>query len=252
MSRPSLLALPLFLLASYAAVARPSADAPAEPEVVATFSVVGYDPDTKEWGVAVASKFLAVGSVVPWAEAGAGAVATQSFANVSYGPKGLELMRKGKTAEEAVKALTDDDEGRDTRQVGMIDAKGEAATYTGKKCLAWAGGKTGKHFACQGNILAGPEVVDAMAKTFEESKGPLAWRLLASLEAGDKAGGDKRGKQSAAIYVARAKGGYAGLNDRYIDFRVDDHKEPIPELMRVLALRIAKPKEKEKKDKDKE
>jgi len=220
---------------------------PEPPEVVATFSVVGYDPDTKEWGVAVASKFLAVGSVVPWAEAGVGAVATQSFANTTFGPKGLELMRGGKSAEETIKALTDDDEGRDSRQVGMIDAKGNAATYTGKKCQAWAGGKTGKHYACQGNILAGPEVVDAMAKAFEETKGPLAWRLMASLEAGDKAGGDKRGKQSAAIYIAKAKAGYAGFNDRYVDFRVDDHKEPIPELARVLALRVRKPKE-EKKD----
>ena len=220
---------------------------PEPPEVVATFSVVGYDPDTKEWGVAVASKFLAVGSVVPWAEAGVGAVATQSFANTTFGPKGLELMRGGKSAEETIKALTDDDEGRDSRQVGMIDAKGNAATYTGKKCQAWAGGKTGKHYACQGNILAGPEVVDAMAKAFEETKGLLAWRLMASLEAGDKAGGDKRGKQSAAIYIAKAKAGYAGFNDRYVDFRVDDHKEPIPELARVLALRVRKPKE-EKKD----
>ena len=247
MLRFTLAALLLSLLASLAAIARPSADPAPEPEVVATFSVVGYDPDAKEWGVAVASKFLAVGSVVPWAEAGVGAVATQSYANVTFGPKGLELMRKGKTAEEALKALTDDDEGRDQRQVGLIDAKGEASTFTGKKCQAWAGGKTGKHFACQGNILAGPEVVDAMAKAFEETKGPLAWRLVLALEAGDKAGGDKRGKQSAAVYVVKAKGGYAGLNDRYIDFRVDDHKEPIPELARVLALRLAKPKQ-EKKD----
>jgi uncharacterized Ntn-hydrolase superfamily protein len=243
MFRLTLAALVLSLLASLAAVARPSPAPAPEPEVVATFSVVGYDPDAKEWGVAVASKFLAVGSVVPWAEAGIGAVATQSYANVTFGPKGLELMRKGKTAEEALKALVDDDEGRDQRQVGMIDAKGEASTFTGKKCLAWAGGKTGKHYACQGNILAGPEVVDAMAKAFEESKGPLAWRLMLALEAGDRAGGDKRGKQSAAVYVAKAKGGYAGLNDRYIDFRVDDHKEPIPELARVLALRVPKPKE---------
>lgn len=242
MLRFTLLALLLSALASLAAVARPSGDPPPEPEVVATFSVVGYDPDTKEWGVAVASKFLAVGSVVPWAEAGAGAVATQSFANVTFGPKGLELMRKGKSAADVIKSLTDDDEGRDIRQVGMVDAKGEAATYTGKKCLAWAGGKTGKHYACQGNILSGPEVVDAMAKAFEEAKGPLAWRLMACLEAGDAAGGDKRGRQSAAVYVAKAKGGYAGLNDRYIDFRVDDHKEPIPELARVLALRVRKPK----------
>src|SRR5688572_6283439 len=188
MFRLTLAALLLSFLVSLAAVARPSDNPTPEPEVVATFSVVGYDPDAKEWGVAVASKFLAVGAVVPWAEAGVGAVATQSFANVTYGPKGLELMRKGKSAEETIKALTDDDEGRDSRQVGMIDAKGEAATFTGKKCQAWAGGKTGKHYACQGNILAGPEVVDAMAKAFEEAKGPLAWRLMTALEAGDKAG----------------------------------------------------------------
>jgi uncharacterized Ntn-hydrolase superfamily protein len=238
-----LAAVPLLALA--AALPAAPEPQPAPPEVVATFSVVGYDPDTKEWGVAVASKFLAVGSVVPWAEAGAGAVATQSFANTTFGPKGLELMRKGKTAEETIKALTDDDEGRDVRQVGMIDAKGGAATYTGKKCQPWAGGKTGKHYACQGNILTGPEVVDAMTKAFEEAKGPLAWRLMASLEAGDKAGGDKRGRQSAAIYVVKAKAGYAGFNDRSIDFRVDDHKEPIPELARILALRLRKPKEKE-------
>jgi uncharacterized Ntn-hydrolase superfamily protein len=245
MSRFALAALPfLALVASLPAAPEPQ---PADPEVVATFSVVGHDPDAKEWGVAVASKFLAVGSVVPWVEAGTGAVATQSFANVKYGPKGLELMRGGKTAEETIKALTEDDEGRDSRQVGIVDAKGNAATYTGKKCQPWAGGKTGKHYACQGNILTGPEVVDAMAKAFEEAKGPLAWRLMASLEAGEKAGGDKRGRQSAAIYVARPKGGYAGGNDRYIDFRVDDHKEPIPELARVLALKLRKPKE-EKKD----
>jgi uncharacterized Ntn-hydrolase superfamily protein len=241
MLRFMLLAL-LLSVTTLVAVARPPADPPAAPEVVATFSVVGHDPEAKEWGVAVASKFLAVGAVVPWAEAGAGAVATQSFANVSFGPKGLELMRKGQSAEDALKTLTDDDAGRDTRQVGMIDAKGNASTFTGKKCLAWAGGKTGKHYACQGNILAGPEVVDAMAKAFEEAKGPLAWRLMASLEVGDAAGGDKRGRQSAAIYVAKAKAGYGGLNDRYIDFRVDDHKEPIPELARVLALKLARPK----------
>jgi uncharacterized Ntn-hydrolase superfamily protein len=221
---------------------------PAEPpnpeQPVATFSIVGYDPDAKEWGVAVASKFLAVGSVVPWVEADAGAIATQSFANVTYGPKGLELLRKGKSAEDTIKELTEGDDGREQRQVGIVDKDGNAATYTGKKCQPWAGGKTGKHFACQGNILAGPEVVDEMAKAFEEAKGPLAWRLMAALEAGDKAGGDKRGRQSAAIYVARKKGGYAGGNDRYIDFRVDDHKEPIPELARILELKVRKPAEK--------
>jgi uncharacterized Ntn-hydrolase superfamily protein len=231
------------LLFALLPAARP-ADPPGPEQPVATFSVVGYDPDAKEWGVAVASKFLAVGSVVPWVEADAGAIATQSFANVAYGPKGLELLRKGKSAEEALKELTEGDEGRDRRQVGIVDKDGNAATFTGKGCMPWAGGKTGKHYACQGNILTGPEVVDAMAKAFEEAKGPLAWRLMASLEAGDKAGGDKRGRQSAAIYVAKRKGGYAGGNDRYIDFRVDDHKEPIPELARVLELRLRKPKEK--------
>mgnify|MGYP000443691177 CR=1 FL=1 len=229
MLRFTLASVLLSLIASLAAVARPG-DPPQEPEVVATFSVVGYDPDTMEWGVAVASKFLAVGSVVPWAEAGVGAVATQSFANVTFGPKGLELMRKGKSAEDALKALTDDDEGRDVRQVGMIDAKGEAATYTGKKCNAWAGGKTGKHYACQGNILSGPEVVDAMAKVFEDSKGLLAWRLMASLEAGDKAGGDKRGKQSAAMMV------YEGRDYPSLSLRVDDHEEPLAELRRLYRI----------------
>jgi uncharacterized Ntn-hydrolase superfamily protein len=237
-----LLAIVATAIASSPAPA-PPAD-PDPPEVCATFSIVGYDPDRKEWGVAVASKFLAVGSVVPWAQAEVGAVATQSYANVPFGPKGLDLMGKGKSAEEAVKELTDADDGRDQRQVGMVDAKGNAATYTGKKCNPWAGGKTGKHYAVQGNILTGPEVVDAMAKAFEEARGPLAWRLMDALAAGDKAGGDKRGKQSAAVYVVRPKAGYGGGNDRYIDFRVDDHQEPIPELARILALRVRKPGEK--------
>ena len=232
------------LIALAAALPAGSAEPAAPPDVVATFSIVGYDPDAKEWGVAVASKFLAVGSVVPWVRAESGAVATQSFANTSFGPKGLDLMEKGKTGEEAIKELTDADDGRDRRQVGVVDAKGNAATFTGPKCMPWAGGKTGKHFAAQGNLLTGPEVVDAMAKSFEESKGPLAWRLLGALEAGDKAGGDKRGRQSAAVYVARKNGGYARFNDRYVDMRVDDHKEPIPELARILALQVRRPAEK--------
>jgi uncharacterized Ntn-hydrolase superfamily protein len=231
---------PLLLAVAAALPASP----PDRPEVVATFSIVGHDPDAKEWGVAVASRVLAVGSIVPWVRADAGAVATQSFANVTFGPKGLELMEKGKSAEEAVKELTDADDGRDTRQVGLVDAKGNPATYTGAKCIPWAGGKTGKHYAAQGNLLTGPEVVDAMAKAFEEAKGPLAWRLMDALAAGDKAGGDKRGKQSAAISVARKRGGYGGMNDRFIDLRVDDHKEPAAELARVLALRVRRPAEK--------
>jgi uncharacterized Ntn-hydrolase superfamily protein len=210
---------------------------------VNTFSIVAYDPQQQEWGVGVASKFHAVGSVVPWAKAGVGAIATQSFANTSYGPKGLELLAAGRNAEETMKLLTDADDRKANRQVGIIDAKGNAATFTGTKCMAWAGGKTGKHYACQGNILAGEAVVDDMAKAFEAAKGPLAWRIMAALEAAEKAGGDKRGKQSAAVLVVREGGGYGGFNDRMIDYRVDDHEKPIQELSRILALQIRRPKE---------
>jgi uncharacterized Ntn-hydrolase superfamily protein len=215
-------------------------------DVAATFSIVAYDPDKKEWGVAVASKYLAVGSPVPWAKAGVGAVATQSAVNVTYGPRGLELMEKGKTPEEAIKELTEADNGKDFRQLGFIDSKGNVANFTGPKCNAWAGAKSGKHYTCQGNLLAGEKVVEDMAKAFEESKGPLAWRMMAAMEAGEKAGGDKRGKQSAAILVVRAGAGPNGTGDRYIDFRVDDHKEPIPELARILSLRMRRPATQEK------
>jgi uncharacterized Ntn-hydrolase superfamily protein len=214
----------------------------AEGAPFSTFSIVAHDPVRKEWGIGVASKFLAVGAVVPWAKADAGAVATQSFANTTYGPRGLELLAKGKSADEVIKLLTDDDKQKDVRQVGIVDAQGNPATFTGSKCQPWAGGKTGKHYACQGNILAGEKVVDAMAKAFEEAKGPLAWRIMAAMEAGDQAGGDRRGKQSAAILVVRDRGGYGGFNDRAIDFRVDDHADPIPELARILALRGGRPK----------
>lgn len=215
--------------------ARPTAPPTSEP-LVCTFSIVAYDPERKEWGVAVASKYLAVGAVVPWAKADVGAVATQSLVNVSYGPKGLELLAEGKTAEEVLTLLTDADKGKESRQVGVVDAKGNAASFTGQKCFAWAGGKTGKHYACQGNILTGEDVVGAMAKAFEGAKENerLAWKLMDALEAGEKAGGDKRGKQSAAILVVRAKGGPAGLNDRAIDLRVDDHDTPVQELARIL------------------
>ena len=208
---------------------------------VNTFSIVAYDPEKKEWGVAVASKYLAVGSVVPWAKAGVGAVATQASVNATYGPRGLELLAEGKSPEEVVKTLTDADKGKDARQLGVIDAKGEVASFTGPKCIPWAGHKTGKHYACQGNILAGEDVVNGMAKAFEEANGPLAWRLMAALEAAEKAGGDKRGKQSAAILVVRDKTGPNGFNDRYIDLRVDDHENPIPELARILGKRIKRP-----------
>jgi uncharacterized Ntn-hydrolase superfamily protein len=221
----------------------PSLSAPpgADRGAVNTFSVVAYDPDQKEWGVAVASKYLAVGAVVPWAKAGAGAVATQSYPNTTYGPEGLKLMGEGKSAEEAIKAVTDADKQKDLRQVGMVDAKGNPANFSGDRCNKWFGGKTGKHYTCQGNLLAGEEVIDAMCKAFEEDKGPLAWRLMAALEAGEKAGGDKRGKQAAAILVVRDKGGVDGVSDRLVDLRVDDHDNPVQELTRILAKQIRRP-----------
>jgi uncharacterized Ntn-hydrolase superfamily protein len=179
-----------------------------------------------------------VGAGVPWAKAGAGAIATQSSTNVTYGPRGLDLLAKGKTAEEVVKLLTRDDEEREDRQVAVVDAKGRAATFTGKGCDPWHGEKRGKDHVCLGNLLKGKEVVEKMSAAFEKAKGRLAWRIMAALEAGEKAGGDKRGKQSAAIVVVRAKGGYRGLDDRAIDLRVDDHKQPVQELARILALAL--------------
>jgi uncharacterized Ntn-hydrolase superfamily protein len=207
-----------------------------------TFSICAYDPERKEWGIAVASKYLAVGSAVPWAKAGVGAVATQSAVNVSYGPQGLELLEKGKSAAEVVKALTDADPGKQVRQLGVVDAKGEVANFSGERCNPWYGAKTGKHYTCQGNLLAGEKVIADMAEAFEKATGPLAWRLMAALEAGEKAGGDRRGKQSAALLVVREKGGPNGFGDRALDFRVDDHKEPIQELARILSLKMRKPR----------
>jgi len=201
-----------------------------------TFSIVAYDPNVKEWGVATESKFLAVGSAVPWAQAGAGAVATQSYANTSFGAKGLALMASGLSAQETLDRLLAEDEGREHRQVGIVDAQGNAATFTGKECYAWAGGLTGKGYAVQGNILVSEATVTAMAEAFEKSRGELADRLVAALAAGQKAGGDRRGQQSAAVLVVREKGGYAGFNDRYIDLRVDDHPRPIERLKEILDL----------------
>ena len=192
-------------------------------------------------GLAVASKYLGVGNVVPHAKAGVGVVATQAQVNIAHGTNGVEYLSKGMSAEDVLKVLKDSDSGIESRQIGIVDAKGNAATFTGKKCTPWAGGKTGKNYACQGNILAGEKVVEEMTKAFEETKGPLAWRLIAALEAGDKVGGDKRGKQSAAILVVSANRGPNKIGDRYLDFRVDDHKEPIPELARILALRVKRP-----------
>lgn len=201
-----------------------------------TFSIVGYDPQEKEWGIAVQSKFLGVGAVVPWAKAGVGAVATQSYANTSFGPEGLRLMEEGKSAEEALHALLDKDPGREQRQVGFVDAKGNAATYTGKECYDWAGGVTGPYFAAQGNILVDENTVKAMAESFQKTEGSLAERLLTALQAGQNAGGDSRGQQSAALLVVKDRGGYGGFNDRYIDLRVEDHEEPIKELTRIYQL----------------
>lgn len=201
-----------------------------------TFSIVACDLKAQTWGVAVASKFPAVGAVVPYAQAGIGAVATQSFANTSFGPKGLELMATGCTAKEALNQLLKDDPERELRQVGLVDAKGGSATFTGSGCFAWAGGLTGKGYAIQGNILAGAKVVPAMEKAFLKTKGNLPARLHAALLAGDRAGGDKRGRQSAAIYVVKPNGGYGGYLDRWLDYRVDDHEDPVPRLAELLEM----------------
>lgn len=203
---------------------------------IATFSIVGFDPDKHEWGVGVASRFLAVGAYVPFARAGAGAIATQALANLAYGSEGLALLAGGMGAAEALQALTDADNGRDERQVGIVDARGEAATYTGTACMEWAGGITGPGYAAQGNILSGPEVVEAMGRAFEAETGALGQRLYAALLAGDSAGGDRRGRQGAALKVVRAGGGYGGFNDVVIDLRVDDHPTPVVELGRLTTL----------------
>ena len=203
---------------------------------ISTYSLVACDLDAGEWGVAVQSKFLAVGSVVPWAEPEMGAVATQAYANPRYGPDGLALLGQGLSAEEVVKRLTDADDGRDERQVGVVDAAGRGATFTGTGCNAWAGGRTGAGYAAQGNILVSGETVDALADTFEASSGSLAERLLESLAAGQSAGGDSRGQQSAALLVVRRDGGYASLSDVVLDLRVDDHATPIEELRRLYVL----------------
>ncbi len=201
-----------------------------------TFSIVGRDPATGDLGIAVQSKFLAVGAVVPWARAGVGAVATQSYANTSYGPRGLDLLAQGRTADAALADLLASDENAAQRQVGIVDAQGRAATYTGPGCHAWAGGVSGPDFAAQGNILVGEATVQAMAETFQQTTGALWHRLIEALAAGQRAGGDSRGQQSAALLVVREGGGYAGFNDRMIDLRVDDAPLPIAELARILAL----------------
>ena len=213
-----------------------------------TYSIAACDLEAGQWGVATQSKFLAVGSVVPWAEPHVGAVATQAYANPRYGPEGLALLREGVQAEEAVERLTGADTERDHRQLGIVDGEGGAATYTGAECLHWAGGRIGDGYAAQGNILVSQATVDALGHTFEATAGePLAERLLDCLDAAQAAGGDSRGQQSAALLVVEKDGGYAKLSDVVIDLRVDDHERPLEELRRIYLLHqkifVAAPRE---------
>jgi uncharacterized Ntn-hydrolase superfamily protein len=201
-----------------------------------TFSIVAYSPEENAWGVAVASKFLAVGSVVPWARANAGAVATQSYANTTFGQYGLDLMEAGGSAEAVLNRLLAHDPDRDQRQVGLVDQRGDAVTFTGQACYDWAGGQTGPGFAAQGNILASGQVVHAMAEAFSASPSLLPWRLYKALLAGQRAGGDRRGRQSAALLAVKPQGGYGGMNDRWVDLRVDDHPDPVSRLGELLRL----------------
>ena len=203
---------------------------------ISTFSIVAYCEAEKAWGVAVASKFPAVGAVVPWAKAEVGAVATQSYARLSFGPDGLALMAGGLSAADALSRLLMDDEGRETRQVALVDRRGRVAAHTGSQCHEWAGHKTGEAFSVQGNLLAGEAVLEAMAAAFSRAEGELADRLVTALRAGEYAGGDRRGKQSAAVQVVRPQGGYGGDNDRYLDLRVDDADEPVKDLTALVKL----------------
>jgi uncharacterized Ntn-hydrolase superfamily protein len=207
---------------------------------VSTYSIAACDLEAGQWGVATQSKFLGVGSVVPWAEPGVGAIATQAYANPRYGPEGLALLREGLSAQEAAERLTAGDDGRDHRQLGIVDRRGRAASYTGTECMEWAGGRTGEGYAAQGNILVSAATVEAIADTFEASAGrPLVERLLDCLDAAQAAGGDRRGQQSAALLVVERDGGYAGLSDVVFDLRVDDHERPLEELRRIYGLHQA-------------
>lgn len=229
------LRLSVILLVAVAAI-RVASASPPHPS---TFSIVAADPDSGEVGVAVASRFFAVGAVVPHARAGVGAVATQSFANTTYGPRGLDLLEKGLSADEVAAVLTRADDARAQRQLGIVSASGDSATFSGPGCNPWAGGRRGPGYAVQGNILTGEDVVAAMEKAFLESRGqPLAERLYAALVAGDAKGGDSRGRQSAALVVARHKAGYGGFSDRAVDVRVDDHADPIAEMGRLVGLAL--------------
>jgi uncharacterized Ntn-hydrolase superfamily protein len=208
-------------------------------ELVATYSIAACDLEAGQWGVATQSKFLAVGSVVPWAEPRVGAIATQAYANPRYGPDGLALLRAGLSAEEVVERLTSADDGREHRQLGVVDREGRSATFTGGECLDWAGGHRGRCYAAQGNILVSAETVEAMASTFEASSGPLVERLLDCLDAAQAAGGDRRGQQSAALLVVEKDGGYAKLSDTLVDLRVEDHERPLEELRRLYRMHDA-------------
>ncbi len=206
---------------------------------ISTYSIVACDLEAGQWGVAVQSKFLAVGSVVPWAEPHVGAVATQSYANPRYGPDGLALLRQGLAADDVVRRLTEADDERESRQLGIVDSAGRGASFTGSGCHDWAGGRTGAGYAAQGNILVSADTVDALAETFESSSGPLAERLLECLAGAQAAGGDRRGQQSASLLVVERDGGYARLSDLVVDLRVDDHERPIEELRRLYGIHDA-------------
>ena len=207
-----------------------------QPRIGGTYSIVGFDPVTGDLGVAVQSRFLAVGVVVPFAKANVGAIATQCYQNASYGPRGLELLEKGLSPQEVVAELVRSDPERDSRQVGVVDSHGRSFSLTGKNCPEWAGARFGPNYAIQGDIVAGEAVVVNMEKAFLNTTGSLADRLLAALDAGEAAGGDRRGKQSAALLVERTKGGMSGYTDRFIDVRVDDHPDPLTELKRIYGL----------------
>jgi uncharacterized Ntn-hydrolase superfamily protein len=205
-------------------------------DLINTFSIAAYDPENREWGVGVASKFLAVGSMVPWAKAEVGAVATQAWGNPNYGPEGLELLASGKKPEEVIKILTEADSRREYRQLAVIDKDGNTAVHTGENCSEWAGSIEGENYAVQGNLLVSRQTLKDMSETFTYTVGRLADRIIAALEAGQKAGGDKRGRQAAALFVVKNGCGINNLDDRYIDLRVDDHIAPIKELKRLLKL----------------
>lgn len=205
-------------------------------KTIATFSIAAYDPEAEEWGVAVQSKFLGCGSAVCFAKAGAGAIATQANANLDFGELGLIMLDKGYSAEQVLNALLALDEGRAERQIGIVDAQGRSASYTGDKCMDWAGSISGPNFTCQGNILVSEETVSAMAESFRNSTGSLAHRLVQALDAGQNAGGDRRGRQAAAVLIVKENGSYGGYNDRMIDLRVDDHPDPIRKLGEMLDM----------------